>query len=196
MNQLEEGLRRIADALDRGAVKWALVGGFAVSARVEPRFTRDIDLAVAVDGDAAAESLVRSLMSSGYELFASVEQEAVGRLATVRFVDGHSKGRESVVDLLFASSGIEREIAQDSEPLEILPGLTVPVAQVGHLIAVKLLARDDENRPQDIADLRALVADATPQDLVVAETAVGLIEERGYQRDRDLRGALREFTGG
>lgn len=195
MNQLEAGLRRIAAALDRSGVKWALVGGFAVSARVEPRFTRDIDLAVAVEGDAAAESLVRSLMSDGYELFASVEQEAVGRLATVRFVDGHSKGRESVVDLLFASSGIEPEIARDSEPLEILPGLTVPVAQVGHLIAVKLLARDDENRPQDVADLRALVADASSQDLEVAETAVRLIEERGYQRDRDLPAALREFIG-
>lgn len=176
MNQLEAGLRRIASALDRSSVKWALVGGFAVSARVEPRFTRDIDLAVAVEDDAAAESLVRRLMGEGYALFASVEQEAVGRLAAVRFVDGQSKGRESVVDLLFASSGIEPEIARDSEPLEILPGLTVPVARVGHLTAVKLLARDDEHRPQDLADLRALVTDASPEDLAEAETAVALIE--------------------
>jgi hypothetical protein len=72
MNQLEAGLRRIASALDRSSVKWALVGGFAVSARVEPRFTRDIDLAVAVEDDAAAESLVRQLMGEGYALFASV----------------------------------------------------------------------------------------------------------------------------
>ncbi|MEV3938051.1 hypothetical protein AB0K52_18980 [Glycomyces sp. NPDC049804] len=100
-----------------------------------------------------------------------------------------------MVDLLFAGSGIEPEITRDSEKLEILPGLTVPVARIGHLIAVKLLARDDERRPQDLADLRALVADASPEDLAEAETAVVLIESRGYQRERDLRAALRSFIG-
>ena len=38
-----------------------LVGGLAVSARCEPRFTRDIDIAVALADDAQAEKLVRAL---------------------------------------------------------------------------------------------------------------------------------------
>jgi hypothetical protein len=33
------------------------VGGLAVSSRCEPRFTRDLDLAVASPDDAAAEAL-------------------------------------------------------------------------------------------------------------------------------------------
>lgn len=49
-----------------------------------------------------------------------------------------------VVDVLFASSGIEPELVRAAEPIEVLPSLTVPVARTGHLIAVKLLARDDE----------------------------------------------------
>jgi hypothetical protein len=38
--------------------RFALVGGLAVSVRAEVRFTRDVDLAVAVSSDAEAESLV------------------------------------------------------------------------------------------------------------------------------------------
>ncbi len=69
--------------------------------------------------------------------------------------------RGRVVDVLFASSGIEPEIVRSAEAIEILPGLVVPVARTGHLIALKLLARDDESRPQDLADLRSLHEVAT-----------------------------------
>jgi hypothetical protein len=55
-----------------------------------------------------------------------------------------------VIDLLFASSGIESEVVGDAEPLELLPGLRIGVARTGHLTALKVLARDDVNRPQDL----------------------------------------------
>lgn len=42
-------------------IPFALVGGLAVSARTEPRFTRDADLAVALASDAEAEALIREL---------------------------------------------------------------------------------------------------------------------------------------
>ena len=123
MNRLEAALRRAAEDLDRSGRSWALVGGFAVSAHAEPRFTRDVDIAVMVDGDRAAELLVRSLMTVGYVVFSSVEHDN-GRLATVR-LSRTTSDVEVVVDLLFASSGIEPEIAQAAEPLEITPGLVV-----------------------------------------------------------------------
>ena len=46
MNSVEAALRRVTADLDRRRLGWALVGGFAVSARAEPRFTRDVDVAV------------------------------------------------------------------------------------------------------------------------------------------------------
>jgi hypothetical protein len=64
----EAALRRIASDLQRHHRRWALVGGFAVSARAEPRFTRDIDAAVMVENDAYADGLVRTLIADGYEL--------------------------------------------------------------------------------------------------------------------------------
>lgn len=161
-----------------------------MSARAEPRFTRDIDMAVAVAGDAESEALVRSLLSDRYTPLASVEQDETGRLATMRLacpVDGEDG---VVVDLLFASSGIEPEIVAAAETIEIVPGLSMPIATTGHLIALKLLARDDQTRPQDLADLRALRSAATEADIGIARDAVGLIAERGFNRGRDLSAAL------
>src|SRR5262249_58519021 len=139
----------------------------------------DLDVAVAVPDDLAAEKLTRSLMAEGYGLLAAVELDASGRLATVRLVSSGLTS-EMLVDLLFASSGIEPEIVAAAERLEVLPGLTVPVAQVGHLIAMKLLARDDQTRPLDLADLRALLQVATPEDLALTREAIELITERGF----------------
>ena len=48
VNVLAAALRRMAGDLRRLERQWALVGGFAVLARAEPRFTRDIDAAVMV----------------------------------------------------------------------------------------------------------------------------------------------------
>ncbi len=187
-NRAEAALWRAAEDLDRRQLPWALVGGLAVSARADPRFTRDVDVAVAVPGDRAAEELVRGLMGDGYQVLSSVEQDAVGRLATTRLAS--PVANDVVVDVLFASSGIEPEIVQSAEVLEVLPGLTVPVARTGHLIAVKLLARDDQSRPQDLADLNALRDVATPADFELAVSAVQLITDRGFHRDRDLLAAF------
>lgn len=76
-----------------------------------------------------------------------------------------------------------------------MPGLSLPIATTGHLIALKLLARDDQTRPQDLADLRALLAAAAPEDLADARDAVQLISARGYDRGRDLTAALTELKG-
>jgi predicted nucleotidyltransferase len=192
VNPLAAALRRAADDLDRSGQRWALVGGFAVSARVEPRFTSDVDMAVMVDGDDAAERLVRSLIADGYAVFSSLEHDS-GRLATVRMTRSFD-GTHVVVDLLFASSGIEPEVAQSAEVLEITAGLRLPVATIGHLIALKLLARDDRTRPQDLADLRALLSVANDQDLRLAQESAELIEARGFNRGRHLQQSLADLV--
>lgn len=193
MTRIETALRRIVADLGRTPHAYALVGGFAVSARTEPRFTRDIDLVVDVPDDAAAEALLRVLGGRGYPLVAAVEQLAAERLATARLASPAAPGGELIVDLLFASSGVEREIAARSEPLELLEQLVVPVALTGDLLALKLLARDDVTRPQDLADLRALLSVATAHELATARETAALIAERGFARGRDLLASLDEL---
>jgi hypothetical protein len=55
---------------------------------------------------------VRSLLADKYRLLASIEQEETGRLATVRLGSPPAVSGDVVVDLLFASSGIEPEIVR------------------------------------------------------------------------------------
>src|SRR5882724_12752918 len=113
-----------------------------------------------------------------------LEQEKTGRIATVRLT--RDSERSVYVDLLFASSGIEPEIVAAAEELAVLEEVTVRVATRAHLIAMKVLARDDRNRPQDFDDLRALLADASEADLSDARHALSLVEARGYNRGRRL----------
>ena len=55
---------------------------------------------------------------------------------------------------------------------------------------MKVLARDDETRPQDLVDLRALIVEANSSDLATARDSLTLITERGYDRGRDLQADL------
>ncbi len=190
MSRLARTLGLTLDSLDSLGARAALVGGLAVSARTEPRFTRDLDLAVAVRDDTAAEALLAELMTAGFRLLTTVEQDAAGRLATARLVPPGEADDELVVDLLFASSGIEPEIVAAADPLELFPGLTVPVAVPGHLLALKVLSLDDATRPQDRLDVHALATAATPEDLQMARRALATIAERGFARQQDLAGKL------
>ncbi len=163
MSALEVALRRVVSLLDEAGATCALIGGLAVSVRVEPRFTRDVDLAVAAATDADAEALVQRLLTAGCTVISTVEHAAVGRLATVRLLTGAADG--PVIDLLFASSGIEAEVIARAERLEVLEGLEIPVATTPDLITLKLLSRDDDHRPQDLIDLRGLIAQASDAEL-------------------------------
>lgn len=190
MIPFETALRQAIQDLTGAGARFALVGGLAVSVRTEPRFTRDADLAVAVTDDAEAEDLIRRLREIRYTVDAIVEQDAVGRLATTRLRTSGADV-EAVIDLLFASSGIEPEIVAAAEPLDVLPRLRIPVARSGHLIALKVLARDDEERPQDLVDLKALLRVASTVELALAREALATISTRGFHRGRDLMQELR-----
>jgi predicted nucleotidyltransferase len=186
MNHLEILLGKVASLLNDRQQAWALVGGLAVSVRTEPRFTRDVDLAVAVADDPSAEALVYSLNAAGFRVLATVEQQTTHRLATARLAPFGDSPQGMMLDLLFASSGIEAEICAEAEVLHVFNQAIVPVARLHHLIVLKALARDDKRRPQDAADLRQLIAAAQASDLTAACDAARIIERRGFNRSRNL----------
>ena len=146
-----------------------------MSARTEPRLTRDADLVVLVSDDRDAEALVLVLQGRGWLVVTAIEQDAAGRLATVRLAPGAEGALGTVVDLLFASSGIEPEIVAAADQIDVVPGLIAPVARLAHLIALKVLARDDRTRPQDRVDLAALLARADATALGEARESLALI---------------------
>jgi len=87
---------------------------------------------VRVAGDRDAEALVRDLQGRGWRVVAAIEQDAVGRLATVRLATAAEDVSGIVIDLLFASSGIEPEIVAAAETIEAVPGFALPVTRRPH----------------------------------------------------------------
>jgi hypothetical protein len=189
--------RGVVDAAEHAAAhlealgaRFALIGGLAVAARAEPRFTRDVDLAVSVARDEDAEQLLHAMTSRGYTIDTVVEQTKTGRLATARL--RHRKDPEVFVDLLFSSSGIEPEVVEAAERIVYRRGTNLPVARVGYLIALKVLSESDA-RLQDRIDLTALAGVARKGDWSTAEDAVRLIRARGCHRGRALLRRLRRW---
>lgn len=179
---------------DAGA-RFAAVGGLAVGVRCLPRFTMDIDLAVAVANDAEAERVLAPLIRTGFRPIMELTHTPTARLATIRlappgvsFLDIEEE-QPPIVDLLFASCGIEPEVVADATPFAVYPDVTLPVAQAPHLIAMKVLSLNDE-RLKDLGDLQALVTAATPEQVGQTRRLVRLIVSRGYHQGRDL---LAEF---
>lgn len=182
MGPVEVILQQATADLDAMGARWAIVGGLAVSLRAEPRFTKDVDLAVAVTDDREAEDLVNRLQVRGYALASLVEQDYVNRLATARLVRPVTGTSSAFIDLLFANSGIEDEVVRRADRLEVLPDVFMPVASIGHLIALKVLA----GRHQDLTDLGYLISAATEADLAEARASVITIQERGFNRGQNL----------
>jgi len=178
---LVTGLADIVRALREARQPFALVGGMAVAVRGEPRFTRDVDLAVAIADDAAMEALVLRLRDRAYSVVALVEHDARRRLATARLA-----GRSGlVVDLIAASSGIEAEVIEAATAVDV-PGVgELPVARAEDLLAMKVLSMTDV-RPQDRADALGLLWVNSQMDLGVVRGRLQLITDRGYNREQAL----------
>jgi hypothetical protein len=171
--------------LERVGRRFALVGGLAISVRAEVRFTRDVDLAVCVDDDADAKSLVYQLGAAGYAPIASVEHETCQRLATVRLL----APQKVKVDLLFASSGIEDEVVAGATPVDMGASGRVPVASAEELLALEVLSMT-EARLQDRLDAQRLLEFVPDIDLTRVRSHLDRITERGFHREQALRAKL------
>jgi predicted nucleotidyltransferase len=180
-----EALAAAAQALRQRHERFALVGGLAVSIHGEVRFTRDVDLAVAVADDEAAERLVYGLRADGFEPFASVEHGERARLSTVRLLSPLGVK----IDLIFASSGIEAEVVERAVLIDVPGTGPLPVACVEELVAMKTLSMTNR-RLQDRIDAQRLLEHTKDLDLDRVRANLGLMRLRGYDRGENLEAKL------
>lgn len=181
---IEGALGTAVASLRRRGRRFALVGGLAVSVRSEPRFTRDVDLAVAVADDRDAEALVRDLRADAFTVAATVEDDERRRLSTARLVVHGVK-----VELLFASSGIEPEIIAGATEVEVLSIGAIPVARAEDLLAMKILSMT-ERRLQDRLDAEKLLLVGDALDVARVRDRLALVAQRGFHRGQDLSAKL------
>lgn len=184
IRELAETLSSAVDDLDDLSAHYAIIGGIAVGIRALPRTTTDIDFAVSVEADAEADALIFALHQRGYRV-GDVFQRRDGRVATVRTT--HRDHPHVFVDLLFGSSRIEPEVVREATRVEVYGRIKAPVAQLWHLLAMKVKA----NRTKDGPDLQHLIERATVSDLAKTEAALRLMQARGAGPGRDLVAELR-----
>jgi len=194
-SSLAARLSAVADDLDAMGRSWALVGALALGVHARPRATLDADIALVVDDDKDADDFAKALQARGYVVVEAGVHPALGHVTSARAVSPVLAGGRLVVDFLFDTTGIEKEIVASAQRLAVTRDLTVPVATRGHLIAMKILSEGEE-RLQDRVDLRQLLRRATPADLDQARIALRLIRKREHHGGKDLLGALEAALAG
>ena len=188
MNSLALVLAYTAETLRKENLPFALIGGLAVSVRSEPRFTRDIDLAIVVAPE-EIDKLGRHLQGAGFVIVSVLSE------ATTDLVTGLRLERDGVrVDLLMHFIGLESEACATAELLEVFSGTTVPVARLPLLVVFKLVAAQRRKRRQDLADIELLLFYATSDDRQEIDRLIQRAEGTHTGDASELRAILATFT--
>ncbi len=146
-----EAFKRIVAELAAKDVRYALVGGVAMAFYTEPRFTRDIDILVAVDDFRQAKGI---LEKDGYVESASPWTFRNPAMELHRFIKTVAPEDDMIIDLLIAKDEETRGVIQNAVEAESEEG-SVMLAGKNDLIRLKR-ARGSK---QDEADIERLEDD-------------------------------------
>jgi len=146
---LAQTLSALITDFNRRGIQYALAGGWAYSALVEPRATTDIDVLLLLEQPSREqlESLLSSLFDSTIVHPAPMAFHGISIWRCV----GVLKNQEVVIDILLADSEYLRTALARRRRI-LLGDLSVPILTVEDLILLKTLA----NRLQDQADLEKI----------------------------------------
>jgi hypothetical protein len=141
-DRVHQTMRRLAQALDRANIPYAIVGGMAVNAHGHRRTTRDVDLLLLPEGLAAFRELADA---EGFESAAGRSRRFIDRVTGVSF--------DILVTGLFPGSGAPGPVAfpDPSAVSQMVDDLRV--VDLPTLVQLKLAA----GRFQDFADVVSLI---------------------------------------
>ncbi|HJS67743.1 MAG TPA: hypothetical protein VJ760_10500 [Nitrospiraceae bacterium] len=148
---LVQALSTLIAEFNRRGLHYALAGGWAYSALVEPRATTDIDLLMLVE-QPSRES-IQSLLSSQFDSTVVHPAPMVFQGVSIWRAVGIRGDQDVVVDFLLAESDYLKT-ALSRRRMVIFGELNVPILRIEDLIILKTLA----GRLQDQADLEKIRA--------------------------------------
>ncbi|MBX3118610.1 MAG: nucleotidyltransferase [Fimbriimonadaceae bacterium] len=132
--------------MDRFQVKYLVVGGYAVMKYTEPRYTKDLDIAVGI-APSNIEGVRQALKEFGFPM--SDEAADQLKLPNSMISIGRAPSR---IDILNEVKGIDFNQAWDRRNLVDIGGQEVAFISLADLIAAKEAA----GRKQDLVDLTSL----------------------------------------
>lgn len=148
MNPRLEAAWEIHQFLAEHRLPYAIIGGIAVGKWSDPRFTRDVNLAVASPLATGSAPLVRLITQH----FPSRSADPVDFASKTRMVlITASNGVE--VDISLALPGYEDSLFAPAVDYEIEPGKTIRLCSAEDLIIHKAVA----GRTQDLSDIQGVV---------------------------------------
>jgi predicted nucleotidyltransferase len=138
--------RACLDLLKARRTKYVIIGGVAVTAVGEPRFTADLDAVIFVD-DKAIEPLLAAAADRGFELDLDAEREAIAAGRSIRLTRGTFH-----FDLLVRSLFIEDQALERSRTIKVFRR-AVRFPSPEDLLILKLAA----GRPRDLLDAEGIM---------------------------------------
>jgi hypothetical protein len=185
MSSLSLAVKALIKDLSELRIRYAFVGALALGARGRTRQTIDADVAVSLSNNELAQNLIDQLVLKGYginNIYKDKDTIVLARLFSA------TEGSQLVeLDFLFELCGIENEVVETAEVIEIWPNLFAPIASTPALLAMKARCQELPERIQDKADLvNQLIPFSTEKDIADARELIKLIEERGFNEGRNL----------
>lgn len=138
--------KELLNLFKKNNCRYLIVGGYAVMKYTEPRFTKDLDLLIAID-EANAKAVYRSLKEFGAPLKGLIEKDFSK--------EGHfyKMGNPPLrIDILMSIPGINFNEAWEQRETQTIDGVEMHFISKQDLIVAKKTA----NRPQDLIDVKFL----------------------------------------
>lgn len=184
-SSLSSAVKTLIRDLGELQVKFAFVGALAIGARGRTRQTIDIDIAVSLSSNEQTQELIDGLIIRGYGVNNLYKDG--NRVVLARLLSSNEESSLVEIDILFNLCGIESEVVDSAEILEVWPMFHVPIASMSALLAMKARCQELPERIQDKADLvNLLIPFSTEKEIQEARKLIKLIEERGFNEGRDL----------
>lgn len=146
---LSRVLTDLIQGFNQQSLDYALAGGWAFSALVEPRATTDVDLLILLQ-----EPSPEKISIFFHDMFDSVIPHPAPMVfngVSIWRVVGFRNEKEIIVDLLLAESEFLKQALMRKQTMEFL-GMALPIVTIEDLIVLKIMA----GRLQDRADLEKI----------------------------------------
>lgn len=145
---LNQDFKEFLQSLNDNNVRYLVIGGYALAFHGHPRYTKDLDIWIGMEGDNAAK-IIQALDDFG---FASLDLKAEDFLEPDTVIQlGYPPSR---IDLLIGLKGAVFDECYANRQVELIDGVQVNVIDGANLVRLKREA----GRPQDLADIDNLTS--------------------------------------